>query len=79
MDSKDLITIALSIAGGGGGAFAAIQVSIKNLEAKIDRHSQSLKAAFAAIDALRADGGVKHEQQQAHIHRLELELARKVK
>lgn len=79
MDDQTLSAIAsmvLGAAGGGGGAVVALKVGMHWHKEKLDRHSDSLKAAFAAIDTLRADGVAKHELQQKDIHRLEIAIAR---
>lgn len=58
------------------GTVVVLKTSMAWHKEKLERHSQSLKAAFKAIDDLRADGFTKHEQQQKHIHQLEIEIAR---
>jgi hypothetical protein len=75
MDNSQLMTAAIAAVTGGGGAAVTIQF----LREKINRHSDSLKAAFKAIDELRAEGVAKHEQQQKHIHALEVQIARLTK
>lgn len=68
-----------AVASAGLSAIGTVLVLRANMawhKEKLERHSTSLKNAFAEIAELRAEGQAKHEAQQKDIHRLEVAIAR---
>lgn len=76
--TSQIMTIVVSMGMSAIGTVLVIKANMAWHKEKLERHSVSLKNAFQEIADLRHDAVMKHEEQQRDIHRLEVEIYRKL-